>query len=105
VRTLVDRRFNKPAYKNHGVPVFWLREYKTAKWMCHGCGKHQQDGSVCFEFWIRFVRKGDDGVTVEKAVKRFFCLPCAEEMLSSVLEKVKLLRLRGVEAYRLLEEM
>jgi len=102
---MVDRHFNKPAYKNRGIPVFWLREYRTVRWNCHECGKTQKNGSFCFELWVRFARKGEKGENIDKPVKRFFCLECAEKMLSGVLEKVRLLRTRGPEAYKLLEEM
>jgi len=104
---MVDRHFNRPAWKSKGLPVFWLREFRQARWLCHECGLRQESGVVAFEFWVRFVRgKTSDGEKdVEKFVKRFFCLGCAEKMLSEVLEKVQLLKLRGVVGFRLLEEI
>jgi len=102
--TMVGRKLNKPTYKVRSYPLFWLQEYQKSKWFCKKCGLEQSEGSIVFEMYVRFARK-DAESSIDKPVKLFLCLTCAEDALQTTLDKVRLAKNVGAQGYKLFDEV
>jgi hypothetical protein len=100
---MVQRRLNRPAFKVRNSPIFWLKELKTSKWPCKMCYE-EQPPSVCFEVVYRNAKKGEKGNTSD-AKKLFLCMKCAEEMLQTSLDKVRIIKEHGVDGLSLFEDV
>jgi len=101
---MVTRKLNVPAYKIRNIPVFWLHEVVASEWRCRSCLKEQKKPSVCFEVMYRVAQKGQKGQSSE-ARKLFLCMECAEDMLSTSLDKVKIVKLHGKDGLSLFDEV
>jgi hypothetical protein len=101
---MVSRKLNKPVFKIHQYPVFWVREILASEWHCHNCYRVMEKGTVAFEVIVRFARK-DANAEKDIPLKKYICLSCAEKMLEESLEVVKIIKVQGVESYKVLTRL
>jgi hypothetical protein len=106
---MVQRRLNVPVGKIGVVQPFWMSQVLSSEWVCRSCRCQQPKLSVAFEMW----RKGGSkpsavqgsGNVVQWGEKTYLCLACAETLFAETLDKIRVCKELGPEAFRLMEEV
>lgn len=104
----VLRRFNRPIGRVGGVPAFWMHQSIAVDWRCRMCNALMPKGSVTFEVFVgrKSATQTPAGMVYkQEGAKSFLCLECAEKMLEDAIERVRLVKERGPDAYDLLHSI
>lgn len=104
---MVERKkaLNKPCFKINAFPVLWLHEVKSSEWFCRNCSKPQKGGNVAFEILARFARKGEPGKEIDKPIRLYLCMDCAELLLDTALDKVRLCKRFGADGFEMVTSL
>lgn len=109
---MVERRLNEPVLRIDGQPVFWLTQKPTTVWTCSRCHVEQPKNSIAVEVALKrserlsdFMRKEMGREYLDRAIQKYLCLDCAIEAFDDVVLKCRLLKNKGVQGFRLIEEM
>lgn len=103
---MVVRKLNKPTFKIGQYPTFWLQEMQKSEWFCRGCSplnSTQKAGTVAFEMYVRYAKK--NAKSKDEPIRLYLCMNCAEEMLETSLDKVRLVKQHGAVGFKMFDEV